>query len=357
VLNGRLYFACSSLGTAPRLGLYSVDDGPSGGTWRQHGHLMDLVCFEMVQYQGALYLGCSPGGLVLRWDGSQFTKVLQLGTQQLPHTADIRGMTVFGGALWIATHDASGPFLLRYDGEGWSRPVSGLAAEQPRKLWAYRGELQVGTLNGALGTWFRSTSGVRTAGTLDSGLLDCGLPGVSKLFRSVTIVTSALATGQAVQVQYRLEDTGGWTTLGTLTGGSATTATYSFAANTTGRQVELRVNLTTSAGGNGSPVLYQLALRYVPRPAVAREWELAVVLEGTAELPLVTLDQAPEPLTGAQLAAALWTAAGVAGTVTLIDIDGASYQVYVQDIKEEVGKISQRRGYQRVGLVKLVEAA
>jgi hypothetical protein len=31
--------------------------------------------------------------------------------------------------------------------------------------------------------------------------------------------------------------------------------------------------------------------------------------------------------------------------------------VYVQDVREEMAKISQRKGYQRLGLVKLVEAA
>ena len=81
------------------------------------------------------------------------------------------------------------------------------------------------------------------------------------------------------------------------------------------------------------------------------------MLEGTAELPLVTLDGSSESLTGAQLTSALWTAAGVAGPVTLVDLDGVSYSVYVQDVREEMGKISQRRGYQRLGLVKLVEAA
>jgi hypothetical protein len=128
-------------------------------------------------------------------------------------------------------------------------------------------------------------------------------------------------------------------------------------ASTTGRQIAFRITLAGTAGASTSPILYELTLRYVPRPAVTREWELAVVLEGTAELPMITLDEAPEPLTGVQLAAALWTAAGQADPVTFVDLDGVSYQVYVDDLREEMGKISQRRGYQRLGLVKLVEAA
>ncbi|MGE3912763.1 MAG: hypothetical protein AB7K36_25625, partial [Chloroflexota bacterium] len=180
---------------------------------------------------------------------------------------------------------------------------------------------------------------------------------ISKLFKSVTMVTAALASSQAVQVEYRLEDTGSWVSLGTLSTVGATTATFSFAANITGRQISLRLTLTCSPGGSTTPIVHEVALRYVPRPSLAREWELAVVLEGTPELPLITLDNGPEPLTGAQLTSALWTAAGVTGPVTLVDLDGASYPVYVQDVREEMGKISQRRGYQRLGLVRLVEAA
>jgi hypothetical protein len=360
VLNGRLYWVASNSGAAPRIGLYSVDDGPLGGTWRQHVRVDGLSCWEMVEYNGALYLGCTPNGQVLRWDGANLTRVLQLGTPLAPHNGEIRGMTVLDGALWVATADASGTMLLRYDGKAWSRPIYAIPAAAPRDLLPYNGRLHLGTFNttgGAQGPWFRTSTGVRTAGTLESGLVSCGLPGVSKLMKSVTIVTSALVSGQAVAAQYRLEDTGGWTTLGTLSTVGATTATYQFAANTMGRQIGLRVLMTTSSAGNGSPVLYELSLWYVPRPTLAREWDLAVVLEGTPELPLITLDNASEPLTGAQLTSALWTAAGVAGPVTLVDLDGASYSVYVQDVKEEIGKISQRRGYQRLGLVKLVEAA
>ena len=86
-------------------------------------------------------------------------------------------------------------------------------------------------------------------------------------------------------------------------------------------------------------------------------WTLGVLLEGTAELPLITLDGANEPLTGTQLTSALWSAAESTGPVTLVDLDGASYAVYVTDVREEMAQLSQRRGYQRLGIVSLVEAA
>jgi hypothetical protein len=173
----------------------------------------------------------------------------------------------------------------------------------------------------------------------------------------VTIVTAAMPASHSLQVEYQLEDTGAWTSLGTLSTTNATTATYSFAANITGKQIAFRLTLTGVAGAAVSPVLYELSLRYTPRPAVTREWEIAVVLQGTAELPLATLDGAPDPQTGAQLTTALWTAASAAGPVTFVDIDSTSYSVYVEDVREEMAKVSQRKGYQRVGLCRLVEAA
>src|SRR5690606_4398705 len=117
------------------------------------------------------------------------------------------------------------------------------------------------------------------SGTLETGLISFGLPGVSKLLRSVTIVTAPMPASCSLQVEYRLEDTGSWTTLGTLSATGATTATYSFAAGVTCRLLALRYTLTGVAGGTASPALYEVAIRYVPRPSVARAWELGVMLE------------------------------------------------------------------------------
>ena len=197
------------------------------------------------------------------------------------------------------------------------------------------------------------------AGQLESGLISCGLPGVSKLFKSVTIVTLGdRLSPQTIQVEYRLEDTGGWTSLGTLSTVGATTATYAFAANTTGRQIAFRLTLVGTGGRPRRRSLYELALRYVPRPAVTREWELAVVLEGTADLPLVTLDGEARAADGGQLTRALDGGRRRPARCTLVDLDGACTRSTSRMSARRSAKISQRRGwYHRLGLVKLVEAA
>jgi hypothetical protein len=341
-----------------RLGaIYSVDDGGSGGTWRTHRKLEGSSFTAGCTFGDAAYVGCALDGEIYRWDGDDLTLMLRLATRDAGYGASILGMAAWAGALWVAIQDgAGGTGLLRYDGASWSRPVRSILGSTPGYLAEYAGALHYTTSQTSAATFGRAAAlSFAGSGVLESGLINCGLPGVAKLMKSVTIVTSAVAASQSIQVEYRLEDTGGWTSLGTLNALNATTATYAFAANTTGRQIAFR--LTLSGPGASSPVLYELSLRYVPRPALAREWELAVALDGTPELPLVTLDGTGEPLTGAQLTQLLWTAAGVAGPVTLVDLDGTSYPVYVQDVREEIGKISQRRGYQRLGLVKLVEAA
>ena len=203
----------------------------------------------------------------------------------------------------------SGVGLLRYDPTSgvWSRPVTGLTGSDVRSLGVYADQLFVGTTQtGAARVYRVVPAQYQATGQLETGLIDAGLSGITKLLRSVTVVTAALVSPQTILVEYRLEDTGAWVSLGTLSTMGATTATYAFAANTTARQVAFRVTLSGTAGATSSPILYELTLRYVPRPAVTREWDLAVLLEGTAELPMLTLDSAPEPLTGAQLTAALW---------------------------------------------------
>lgn len=358
VMNQRCYFAIADTANQ-RWGLYSVDDATAGGNWRMHRRLSGGYPSSAAVLNGVAYLGDAVAGRIYAWDESDLVVIRELSRVGVPYPGNLAGLAVWRGALWAGVIESGSTLsLLRYDGKAWSRPVTGLTGTDVAALGVFTDQLYVGTVQTGAAKLYRVRADQFAAsGNLVSGLIDAGLPGTSKLLRSVTIVTSAIASPQSVQVEYQLEDTGAWTSLGTLSAVGATTATYGFPASTTCRQVAFRVTLAGTAGAPTSPILYELVLRYVPRPAVQREWELAVLLEGTAELPLVTLDGAAEPLTGVQLTQLLWTAAAASGTVTYVDLDGTSYQVYVDDLREEVGKIGQRRGYQRVGLVRLVEAA
>jgi hypothetical protein len=374
VLGSRLYFVAGDA-TNRRWGLYSVDNSGSGGSWACHVRTDTGYGVSIAALNGVLYVGDGVSGRIWAWDGSRLSVVRQLSSGGTAYTGELLGLAAWRGALWVSILGTTGLDLLRYDPSAssepalsaakgqaaWSRPVRavGAANSTVERIVAYGDRLCVGTGSaGGFGDVYPvNPLTFGASGTLDSGLISCGLPGVSKLFRSVTVVTSAIVSSQTVKVEYQLEDTGAWTTLGTLAAVGATTATYAFAANTTGRQIAFRITLTGTAGASTSPILYELALRYTPRPTVTREWELAVRLEGTGELPMVTLDGAVDPSTGAALTLALWTAAASAAPVSYVDLDGLAYSVYVQDVREQIADISQRTGLQRLGLVTLVEAA
>jgi hypothetical protein len=359
VLGSRCYFVGAD-SAAPRWAIYSVDNTGSGGFWRCHARLGGGYGSAAAVLGNTAYITDGLGGRVWAFDGdSTVTLVKQLSSGGASYGGILRAAAAWRGSLWVGIRDGSGLSILRYDGVGWSRPVTGITGTDPEAIVVWSDQLWMGTISAPTAgvSGFVNPLTFAASGTLESGLVAFGLPGVSKLLKSVTLVCSAIVSPQTIKVEYQLEDTGGWTTLGTLSTIGATTVTYVFAANTTCRQVAFRLTLTGTAGASVSPTVYQLAVRYVPRPAVTREWELAVRLEGTAELPLVTLDGAAEPLTGAQLTSALWSAAGSSGAVSLVDLDGAPYSVYVQDLREEAAQISQRKGYQRLGLVTLVEAA
>lgn len=357
VLGNRLYIFASDGAPAYRLGVYSVDDSGSGGVYRHHVTVDGVFCWEAVVYQGAVYVLGSPGGRIFKWDGSTLTQVYQLSTPAAPYGGGLFGAAEWQGALWIGIVDAAGTLgLLRYDGTSWSRPVSGLAGTAVRKLQAFNGQLHAATARAAAGTVYGTTGGSRTTGTLETSLIDVGLPNVLKVLRSVALVHGPLASGQSVQIEYRVEDSGAWTTLGTSSAQGATTATFAFGETVACRQVAFRLALTGPGGAGGSPVVYDVLLRYGLAPAIVREWELAVVLEGTPEMPLIRLDGSAEPLTGQQLSALLWTAKGIGTPVPFVDLDGASRQVWIEEVREEVGKLTQRNGYQTVGKLRLVEA-
>jgi hypothetical protein len=290
--------------TPGELGIYSVDDSGASGVYRHHVTLKGVYAWDSAVFDGQVYLACSPGGQIYAWDGSVPRRVRQLATASAPYPWELRGIAQFNQALWVAYQDATGLGLLRYDGTSWSRPVSGLAGDAPRDLAAYGGELYLGAYRAALATAYRVSFGaVRPSGSLDSGLFDAGLPDVTKVLRSATVVHGALAAGQSIQLLYRREDTGVWASLGTSSAVGVTSATFAFPAGTTFKQAAFRLVLV--GPGTSSPVAYELLVRYAVQPATLREWEFPVVLEGTPELPLARLDGSAEPLTGAQLSAAL----------------------------------------------------
>ncbi len=362
VLNNRLYFFVADTASR-RMAVYSIDDAGSGGVYRAHVALAHNYALGGAVHDGVAYLGCFSGGAILSWDGSLLRTVRQVSGQ----TAGLRGLAAWNGALWVSVQDttANTLALLRYDPSagsgqaqaGWTRPVGGLSGTEPRGLAVYAGQLVALTQQASAATMHRLQSTHRASATLETSLFDARLPSVDKVARSLTVAHSALAAGQSVQVQYRLEDTGAWTTLGTSSTLGATSAVFSFAGSgVVFRQLAFRLVLAGPAGASASVILYSVLLRYVLSPELKREWELHAILEGTPEIPLVTLDGAPHPRTGAQQEAALWTAKGTRGPITLVDLDDASYAVWFDRLDVSAAEKSQRHAPEMRGKLRLVEA-
>jgi hypothetical protein len=122
----------------------------------------------------------------------------------------------------------------------------------------------------------------------------------------------------------------------------------------TGKVLGLRAILTGTS--SATPVLYSLAVQYALQPAVKREWEFSALAEGTAELPLVTLDHTTSAETGEQLSDALWTLKASLGPLTFEDLDGTSYSVWFVDLQEEIADRSARRGLSYRSKLRLLEA-
>jgi hypothetical protein len=98
-----------------------------------------------------------------------------------------------------------------------------------------------------------------------------------------------------------------------------------------------------------------MLLSYVVATDSKAEWTFDVLLEGTAQEPLITLDQSVEPKTGAQLADALWASKAKKQTLSFTDLDGESKTVFFVDVEEKVAQRSQRLGLSTRARLKLEE--
>ncbi len=365
VLGNRLYFFVAD--PASRRGaVYSVDDAGGGGVYRAHVAIAEGHPTCGVVWDGVIYLGIGLEGRILAWDGARLARVQQPRSTMPGH--ELRGMAVWDGALWVGSADgAGGVGLLRYgvgtqgpqddSGVGWTRPVTGLAGATPRAVAIYGGQVYALTAGAGSAAVYRANGTYRAGGQLETGLFDARLPSVEKVLRSVTLNHAPLASGQSIQVQYQLEGVGAWSTLGTTSNTGATTATFGFPPPPPiCKQVAFRLVLAGPAGAGSSPQVYDWTLRYALAPELKREWELSVLLEGTAELPLTRLDGTSEPLTGAELSGSLWALKGQPGLTAFVDVDGASRSVWFEELREELAELSQRKGYQTVGKLRLLEA-
>jgi hypothetical protein len=323
---------------ARRSSVYSVDQSTSGGQWRHHVSMPGVTIVSGAVFNDLLYLGDANDGKIYSWDGENLTLVHQLGSDAAPYTTAIRGISVWRGALWIFAPDTSGGTLglMRYDGTSWSRPISGLTGTTPTGLAQYAGQLYMLTAATGAAQLYRTNGTIRASGEVESGLIDARLSGTSKLWRGVTVSHSALVSGQSVTVQYKLEDSGSWTTLGTNSTVGSTSADFDFSSTITANLIAFRILLAGTAGSSSPLKVYGLSARYHPQPAAKLTWSLSVRLEGTDSRKMTRIDGSDETMTGEQISAAIWDLIDVNEPVVFTDIDGQEYDVLIDEYREQL---------------------
>jgi hypothetical protein len=352
VLQGRLYFASAQDDAEPRGALVSTDTAAT--TWRTDDTLIGDSFASAVPCQGALYLGTARQAALYRLQDGRLQPLRSFG----PPAAPLQGLAPFDRALWLAIRSPSTASLVRFDPASTSFTTPASTAATPTALpalWPFDRRLYLAERRSNATIWRLDPATLRTSGTLETARFDAGLPTIPKVFRSATASCAPLPSGCAIQLDYRLDDADPWTTLGTISTPGARTATFTFPTATSGTAIAFRLTLS-GPGGSSTPALDALACSYLLAPPPKRAWEFAVLLEGTPELPLVTEDGTPEPKTGAQLAADLWTLKAQPGPLPFTDLDGSQYTVWLTDLREETAELSQRRGYQARATLELLEA-
>jgi len=292
-------------------------------------------------FNDRVYFGDIKQGRIWRWDGRDLEVAYQLGSDAVPYTAEIKGMCVWRGALWVSIVHTDGTLgLLRYDGSNtWTRPVIGLTGTTPGVLCVWNDQLHMVTnATGAAKVW-RTDGTFCASGSVESGLVNENLTGTDKLWIGVKVSHSALASGQSVEVQYRLEDAGSWVSLGTSDTDGATSAEFDFPSAITAEQIAFKLILTGTAGSSTQLKVYSLVGRYKPAPGAKAEWALTVRLEGDTRGSLTLADGTSETRTGEEISAEIWALVDAIAPVNFVDIDREEYTVRIEEYREGLSTI------------------
>jgi len=317
--------------------LFEGGNDPDPLIWTAKGTQVGgyLNCATMLNDR--LYFGDAVQGRIWRYDGSKITLLRQLGSDQVPYTAQIKGIAAWRGGVWVSIVDVDGTMgLLRYDDEddSWSRPATGLLGTTPGVMAVYNDQLHVVTnATGASRVW-RTNGTYRDGGPVDSGLIDANLGGTDKLWQGVTVRHSALASNQAVSIYYQLEDTGSWVLLGHSDVDNSTSKSLDFAASIEADLIAFRMILSGTAGSSTPLRVYSLNARYVPSPGVTKEWTLRVRMLGNTGRYMPLRDGITSTQTGEQISAALWALVDAVTPVNYVDIDGTVSEVLITEWRE-----------------------
>lgn len=310
-------------------------------TWRFLGRTEGGYVTCATVLDDVLYLGDAVQGRIWRYDGNDISLYHQLGSDINPYTPVIKGMATWRGGLWVGIADEDGTMaLLRDNGStDWSRPVTGLLGTSPGVLRVWDDKLHYATAASGAARVYKTDGTFIGSGNVESALIDANLAGTGILWRGVTINHTALAATQSVEVQYKQNDAGSWTSLGTSDTDGTTSATFDFPSVVDAGLLAFKLILTGTAGSSTPLKVYNLSARYVPAPGAKREWTMTVRLEGDTRGSLTLADGTSETRTGEELSAELWALVEANSDVNLVDIDREEYTVRIAEYREALSTI------------------
>ncbi len=346
VADGRLYVGAADPTGQPRGSLYAYAGAAAGlAHERAFG---DGYPVSAATLEARLVLGWSAGDRVLAWDRRAGTLAdLLTGSAEGAGPDPVRALVAFGGALWAGFRDPAGGSVAvrRYDPArgAWSVAVAGVAGDEALALGVFGGSLYLGVARAAGGAEVSrlGLDGFESPGEVETPPFDHGLPDLEKSLRLVELRHAPLPAGASIGLDYRLDTAAAWQTLGSADVAGTEVTTLPFPPGTVARGTAFRARLARGPALADGPELREIALRAVLAPAVRRQWELAVLLEGDAQRPLRRLDNTLEPRSARQLAAALWALRAEPGPLPFVDLEGRARQVWFRELKEVLQRRAQ----------------
>lgn len=153
---------------------------------------------------------------------------------------------------------------------------------------------------------------------------DLGFKRIPKSFASVTL-SGEFPTNTSVVVEYRVDDTTTWTTLGTFTTELQETA---FPTATTGKRIQLRLRLVTTSA-SVTPIVRAIILKVMVRPDVLYGVNCNVIISSG----LQDQRRGQLGLSAAQIRDALQAARSSVAPITFKDVFGVSHSAYLSSLR------------------------
>lgn len=228
VYGGQLLVATSDTGNGVQGRILCFDGRSASGEWSEVAWLPDSYVAGWVPFDNLIFCGSGTGGRIWAFDGSRMVEACCISAPGLEYSQPLRALGVQAGRLYVGyNHPSQGTALLcklgaggvsdpetRGRGDpgmescqlGWWTPATWGSGGNVSAMAVYGGHLQLASEATGAATIYRMDPDVhRNSGLLETSILDGGLPGVSKLLRSVTLSHDKLLPGQQLQVWFALD--------------------------------------------------------------------------------------------------------------------------------------------------------